>query len=190
MTAAYPLQWPPGVPRAPRREKSRFKTALNTAISRVKASLAGFAKDSGKELSNIVISSNASLMDESPSDPGVSVWFTWDKLAVCIAVDRYLTLADNLTAIHHIIEGRRVELRHGTLAMVRASFQGFVALPAPARRPPHEVLGVAPLSTEAQIKEAFNIKIKAAHPDYGGTSDAVDEVTKARDAMLAQVRAR
>ena len=188
MTAAYPLQWPPGIPRAPRREKGRFRTALATAINRVKASLAGFAKDSGKVLSNIVISSNASLGDENPSDPGVSVWFVWDQLSVCIAVDRYLGLADNLTAIHHIIEGRRVELRHGTLAMVRASFQGFVALPPPARRPPHEVLGVPPKATSAQIREAFAVKIKAAHPDHGGSTEAVNEVTRARDEMLKRIQ--
>jgi hypothetical protein len=190
MTAAYPLQWPPGVPRAARHDKSRFKTALPTAINRVKASLAGFAKDSGKDLSNIVISSNASLGDENPAEPGVSVWFTWDQLSVCIAVDRYRTLADNLTAIHHIIEGRRVELRHGTLAMVRATFTGFLAIAAPVRRPPHDVLGVPPKATEAQIKEAFNFKIKPAHPDNGGSQAAVQEVTDARDAMLKQLRAQ
>ena len=32
------------------------------------------------------------------------------------------------SAIHHIIEARRVELRHGTLALVRATFAGFLAL--------------------------------------------------------------
>jgi hypothetical protein len=58
----------------------------------------------------------------SPADPGVAVWFTWDGMQVCIAVDRYQKVASNLQAIHHIIEARRVELRHGTLALVRASF--------------------------------------------------------------------
>ena len=51
---------------------------------------------------------------------------------MCIPVDRYNSVEANLQAIHHIIEARRVELRHGTLALVRASFTGFKALPAPA----------------------------------------------------------
>jgi hypothetical protein len=63
---------------------------------------------------------HASLGASRPSDPGVAVWFTWDGLGVCIAVDRYQTVEANLQAIHHIIEARRTELRHGTLALVRA----------------------------------------------------------------------
>lgn len=131
---AYPLTWPPHFPRAKNREDGRFKTALPNAIKNVQASLRNFAADSGKSLKNLTVSSNVTLGADSPADPGVAVWFEWDGLQVCIPVDRYRSVASNLQAIHHILEARRVELRHGTLALVRATFQGFLALPAPTEK--------------------------------------------------------
>ena len=129
---AYPLHWPQGFPRAKLRERGAFKTTLAGALDNVQGSLRRFASDSGRKLENVVMSSNVTLGASSPADPGVAVWFTWDGLGVCIAVDRYQTVEANLQAIHHIIEARRTELRHGTLALVRASFAGFLALPAVA----------------------------------------------------------
>src|SRR4028119_2360758 len=113
---AYPLTWPSQFPRARSRENGAFKTPPETAIKNVQKSLELFAKDSGKKLEGLVISSNVTLGQSKPADPGVSVWFTWDGLQVCVPVDRYHTVASNLQAFHHIIEARRVELRHGTLA--------------------------------------------------------------------------
>jgi len=135
---AYPLQWPQGFQRwRGARANGGFRTDFDTAVRNVRRSLEGFAKDSGKAITAPVLSSNIDFnpltggSGTRPADPGVAVWFTWDGMQVCIPVDRYATPAANLQAIHHIVEARRVELRHGTLALVRATFQGFVALPAP-----------------------------------------------------------
>lgn len=136
-TSAYPLSWPPGFPRTKHREKGRFETTLSKALNNVQDSLRRFSSDSGKVLTGLVISSNYSLGVERPDDPGVSVWFTWDGLQVCIPVDRYSSVASNLQAIHHVVEARRVELRHGTLALVRASFTGVRCAAAPDE---HEAL--------------------------------------------------
>lgn len=123
MTAtAYPLTWPPTFPRRTSRERGAFKTTLAGALDNVEGSLRRFAADSGKRIENLVISSNVTLGKNRPADPGVAIWFVWDGLSVCIAVDRYQTVEANLQAIHHIIEARRVELRHGTLALVRLAF--------------------------------------------------------------------
>ena len=129
---AYPLSWPQSFPRSRVREKGTFKTTLHKAHQNVVGSLNLFARDSGKKISPPILSSNVTLGANRPEDPGVAIWFTWDGLSVCFAVDRYSTVEANLQAIHHIIEARRTELRHGTLALVRASLQGFKALPAPA----------------------------------------------------------
>lgn len=186
--SAYPLTWPPHIPRAKHRERGQFKTGLAGALKNVESSLKLFAKDSGKALSGIVISSNVTLGRETPSDPGVSIWFTWDGLQVCIPIDRYQTVAANLQAIHHVVEARRVELRHGTLALVRASFMGFTALPPPsssATKPKWwDVLGVERSATTAEIERAFRAKAKAAHPDAGGSDAAMQELTDARRQAL------
>lgn len=180
MTAtAYPLSWPQAFARARSRDKGSFKTTLSAALNNVQKSLQMFANDSGKKLENLVISSNVTLGSSRPADLGVSIWFCWDGLSVCIAVDRYLSVEANLQAIHHIIEARRVELRHGTLALVRASFSGFTALPAPAGGEWWEVLGVAQDATIKECETAYRRLISEKHPDKGGTADEFNAVKKA-----------
>jgi hypothetical protein len=170
--SAYPLAWPPGFPRSAKREAGAFKTTLSGALENVQRSLRRFASDSGKKLDGLIISSNYSLGAERPADPGVSVWFTWDGLQVCIPVDRYTTVASNLQAIHHVIEARRVELRHGTLALVRAAFTGFAALPPPASTKPwRDVLAVPADATLESVEQVYRIKARSAHPDNGGSHD-------------------
>jgi len=143
MTAtAFPLTWPKTIPRFKQRQAGAFKTALPAALKNVSTSLRLFGADSGKAMVDVVISSNVSLGVTKPVDPGVAVWFTWDGLQVCIPVDRYNTVEGNLQAIHHVLEARRVELRHGTLALVHASLAGFKALPPPPGSMWWEVLGV------------------------------------------------
>lgn len=176
---AYPLTWPQHFPRAKTREKGAFKTTLAGALGNVQDSLRRFATDSGKKLDGLVMSSNVTLGVQRPDDPGVAVWFTWDGLGVCIAVDRYLTVESNLQAIHHIIEARRVELRHGTLALVRATFTGFLALPAPAGKDWWTVLGVERTAPAEQIIAAYRRLRSECHPDKGGSADRFAAIERA-----------
>lgn len=181
---AFPLSWPTTFPRATTREKGKFQTTLTGALKNVQQSLRMFAQDSDTELQGLVISSNVTLGVQRPDDPGVAVWFTWDKLQVCIAVDRYLTVEGNLQAIHHIIEARRTELRHGTLALVRATFQGFKALPAPAGSSWWQVLGINASATRAEIDAAYKRLASINHPDKGGDTTRMSEINRAREAAL------
>jgi hypothetical protein len=187
---AYPLTWPEHFPRSKYREASRFKTTLPSALKNVEDSLRKFASDSGKKCDGVVLSSNVTLGHSRPADPGVAVWFTWDSLGVCIAVDRYSSVEANLQAIHHIIEARRVELRHGTLALVRATFQGFKALPAPAsKREWWTVLGIdRGEATREHIKARFRILASANHPDKpGGSHEKMTELNAALESALAEL---
>jgi len=188
---AYPLTWPDGFPRSPRRNTSQFKTTLAGALRNVQDSLRRFATDSGRKLDGVTISSNVTLGSERPDDPAVAVWFTWDGLQVCIAVDRYQAVQDNLQAIHHILEARRTELRHGTLALVRATFRGFQALPPPpGKKSWRQVLGFAADSAPGkdQIASAYRSLASRLHPDAsGGSHEAMSELNAARDAALKEV---
>ncbi len=185
--SAYPLAWPPQFARAKYRENGKFKTALPNAIKNVQTSLRGFSNDSGKKLDGLVISSNVTLGVDAPADPGVAVWFVWDGLQVCIPVDRYYTVASNLQAIHHIIEARRVELRHGTLALVRATFTGFLALPAPKGSHWTEVLSLPKDAKREDVKDAYRRLASAAHPDKpGGSHERMAELNAAQDAALKE----
>lgn len=176
---AYPLTWPQHFPRSAKRETGQFRTTLNGALNNVQDSLRRFGQDSGKKVDGIVISSNVTLGSYKPADAGVAVWFTWDGLQVCIPVDRYATVEANLQAIHHIIEARRTELRHGTLALVRATFTGFKSLPAPPGQDWRTVLGVNGSADWKAAEKAYLRKRSETHPDRGGTREAFDAVTRA-----------
>lgn len=188
MTAsAFPLTWPNAFPRSKLRERGAFKTTLAGALKNVEDSLRRFAVDSGKKLDSVVISSNVSLGVSNPEDPGVAVWFTWDGLGLCIAVDRYLRVEANLQAIHHILEARRVELRHGTLALVRATFTGFLSLPAPKGSHWTEVLSLPKDAKREDVKQAYRRLASAAHPDKpGGSHERMAELNAAQDAALRE----
>jgi hypothetical protein len=158
--SAFPLQWPDHIERARAREKGRFSTSLSAALQNVEGSLRRFATDS-----------DYSLGDRKPADPGVPVWFVWDSMQVCIPVDRYSSVEANLQAIHHVIEARRTELRHGTLALVRATFKGFQALPAPtpsAKRAWRAILLFSPAMLRPNrdmIEKRYRELAKERHPD-------------------------
>lgn len=191
--ARYPLSWPEHISRSSKRDKGTFKTSLAQALENVETSLKRFAADSGKPIANLIISSNVTLGHSKPEDPGVAIWFTWDGLPVCIPIDRYTTVEANLQAIHHVIEARRTELRHGTLALVRATFMGFKALPAPEGdqpRPWWDVLNVPRDASKEQIFAAYHELAKTAHPDRGGSNETMAELTRARDEALREMADR
>jgi hypothetical protein len=183
MIPAYPLAWPDGLPRTERKVTSQFRTTLNAALNNVRKSLEAFGRDSGKAVSALSISSNVTLGNDRPPDTGVAVWFEWDGQQRCIAVDRYPKPEDNLQAIHHVLEARRTEMRHGGLHVVRQTFKGFTALPAPeGKRSWREVLGFSPTAHPdvAGVDIAYRAKAAALHPDKGGSHEKMAELNAAR----------
>jgi DnaJ-domain-containing protein 1 len=119
----------------------------------------------------------------------VAAWFTWSGESICIPVDRYQWPEENLQAIFHVIEARRTELRHGTLHLVKATMKGFKALPPPpgskGRRPWNEVLGLPSSASKEAIERAYREKAKTAHPDAGGSAEAMAEINRAKEEALA-----
>lgn len=175
MTQAYPLHWPLGFPRTKSPTRSQFRTAYDGAYSNAMASLRAFAKDTGRDVTNVIVSSNITMMIESPKDGGVALYFRWDGLDCCIAVDRYGWPRENLQAIHHIIEAERVKLRHGGLNILRTSFRGYAALPPPRgpdgqlEKPWWSTLGFESADVPMEAVEARYIDlVKQHHPDRGG----------------------
>lgn len=189
---AWPLHWPHGMPRTKARTGDRFNTAVGTAVRNVMDELRRFGNDSGIKVESIVVSSNVTLTDQRPADPGVAAYFRWDKIDCAIAVDRYNRVEANLQAIAKVIEAERTKLRHGGLNIVRAGFRGFAALPPPTGSdgqiaPPWwSVLGftAAPSITEAEAR--YRQLVKELHPDKGGDPARFNAVTDAiREARLA-----
>lgn len=171
--SSYPLEWPPGIPRARRVENSRFSTTLFQALENVENSLKKLASDSGKKISNIVFSSNVTLGNINPDDGGVAVYFNWDGVEMCYPIDRYKQVKENLQAIHHIIEADRTKLRHGSFEFIMAEKQGKHAMLPDAGSGTKwwEVLQVDRAATAQEIRSAYKKLVKQHHPDRSGGSD-------------------
>lgn len=161
------------------REKSQFKTSLEGAINNVDKALKMFATDSKKKVENLLVSSNFQLMARNPTDPGVAIYFTWDGISTCIAVDRYARIEENLQAIFHCIEAERVKLRHGGLNLVRAAFRGYAALPPPRGREWWDVLECRQDSKLDVIEANYKRLSMDHHPDKGGDAGKMSEINQA-----------
>ena len=207
---AYPLAWPPGRPRThwQRRESSKFhgteerpssgggtmKWKTSLSMTEVRAQL--FGELGRLEARRVIVSTNIRLRQDglpyadnrkNVDDPGVAVYFEIKSEKTAIACDRWRSVAENMRAIAKTIEAIRGIERWGSGEMVRAAFRGFRALP-PATRPWREVLEL-PIRdlTADEIDRAFREKAKAAHPDVGGSHDAMAELTAARVAGLTEI---
>lgn len=179
---AYPLSWPESQKRTIRPTKSKFKTSLTGALNNVEKSISMFANDSGHKVENILISSNVTLGQLRPKDTGVAIYFSWNGLSTCLAVDLYSKVEDNLQAIHHCLEADRVKLRHGGIHMVTESYRGYAALPpgTESDRNWWSVLGVAKNGQYKIIETEYKRLRSLYHPDKStGDSVKFNEVQKA-----------
>lgn len=204
MTAqAYPLQWPRTRKRTPQDDQriARFskKTVrqggwkqsraltLNEATSRLLEELGRIGAD------GIVVSTNLELRNDGfprsgqrkPLDCGVCIYFTVDEKPRALPCDTYDTIEGNLAAVAAHIEATRTIERNG-VATVSEMFAGFMALSSPTEKKKswHNVLGVSPIATKSEIEIAFREKAKKAHPDAGGSTEAMQELTQAKQEAL------
>lgn len=196
----FPLSWPAGRPRTNSRVTSAFKRDRSFAEARDlllhELHLLGARRT--------ILSSNMALRQDGlprsgqaqPSDPGVAVYFeltagTSHAKPHAMACDRWRHIEDNVYAIAKHVEALRGQQRWG-VATVEQAFAGFAQLP-PARaagRSWLEVLGmVGPLPTDAATRahvldlaeRQFKALAQKAHPDVGGSAEAMADLIAARD---------
>lgn len=204
---AYPLDWPPGWPRAKWRGPSPFRSG-NTYQSRELLSLSSSRSRLNVELERlgatyVVVSSNQRPGSDAVrhDDPGVAVYFNLRGKPHVLACDKWNRLPDNLAAIAKHIEALRGIDRWGVGSIERA-FAGFTALPPPGgsseptKRPWRLVLEVeCPANPDGGAREAFLMlaesrfksKARQAHPDAGGTVDAMAELNLAIEDARAEL---
>jgi hypothetical protein len=129
-----------------------------------------------------------------PADPGVAVY--WRKGTKgqmrCIAIDIYNDVADNLAAVAATLDALRAIERHGGAQVQERSFRGFAALPQSTQRHWKDVLGLNNLGRqihESDIQAAYRIAALGAHPDRGGSHEAMAELNLAREEALHEIGA-
>lgn len=118
------------------------------------------------------------ISKRDPEDVGVAFYFELDGRAHVLACDLWDTVQDNIAAIAAHIDALRGQERWGVADLLQA-FAGHVALPAPEQW--WQILGVRRDASAAAIDAAWREKMRAAHPDRGGTTAAAASLNWARD---------
>ena len=207
MTASYPLHWPAGRPRtapAARRRANFSQRVHNGRFEQTKALTVAVANERLQfeidrlDARNVILSTNQELRLDGrprsvrdPDDPGAALWFSLRGRDMVLACDRWDSLADNIAAIAKHIEALRGIERWGVGSLEQA-FAGYQALP---HAPPPDaggnadwwiVLGVDRAAPMAEIEAAWRERIRAAHPDNGGSKDLAAAINRARDEARAE----
>lgn len=90
---------------------------------------------------------------------------------------------DNLRVIYLAAEAMRMNEVRGIDKLLQ---EAYMALPAPkTQRDPWEVLGLRPDAGDDAIEAMYRLKAKSAHPDAGGSDEAMAELNDARDRAKA-----
>lgn len=184
---AYPLQWPIGYPRTKYPKSSSFDVRNK--------SFADCRDELMRELrlmraTRVILSTSIPLRLDGlpysgrrePDDSGIAVYFTLDGEQNVMACDAWSTTKQNVRGITKSIEALRGLDRWGCTEITKRAFTGFKALPAPGETtgsPWWEILGVHRHATTDEIKKAYRLKAKMAHPDSGGTEHSFDLINTA-----------
>ena len=188
---SYPLHWPSGRPRTPRKQITHSRFSPANRAQEVRSVQDELWRLGAK---NVIVSTNVRLRrdglpyagDKAPDDQGVAVYFDYLGGQKCFACDRWQTVEENLRAIFKSIEAIRGLDRWGSRSFVDAAFTGFAALPSPdMQRPWWEVLGVDQNASEDEIKSAYRRKSMELHQNGAGETAQVD-LNIARDRGLEQ----
>lgn len=200
----HPLNWPAGWRRTVSRTEAKFvgkqavygvegqankpreRVSIAQGVARLVKQLNMLDGTAVTISSNLVLNQDGSIRRDQrqPADPGVAVyWKTRKNEPRCMAIDQYTRIADNLAAIAATLEAMRAIDRYGGAAIMERAFTGFKALTAPEQW--WTILGCKQDANRLEIERAFRIKASTAHPDTGGSHDAMAKLNWAREAGLA-----
>lgn len=192
MIEAFPLSWPQGWPRTRKPSRSRFDVSFTSARDGLMEQI----RLLGGSLP--ILSSDLELRRDGlpyanqrePADKGVAVYFEWKGQQRVFACDRWDRIKDNIRALEKTIEAIRGIERWGASDMLERAFTGFTALPSPnVKKTWREILGFPATSAPDRegVELQFRLKAKAAHPDAGGSNEAMAELNEARSEALREV---
>ncbi|MCA0269685.1 MAG: J domain-containing protein [Bacteroidetes bacterium] len=202
----YPLAWPLGHPRTPRRKiaPSLFRETGRHGAKRPPTFTEGRARVL-EELqrynhrrqripwASVQITTNIPLRQDGhpaagrrePDDQGVVLYFTLDGVAYALPCDRWETLGENLAAIAAQLDAMRGIERWG-VGTAKEHFAGFAALPPATEGHVQtwwEVLDLESAPTDAQaLTRAYRVAAAKSHPDAGGSHEDFIAVTAAYEA--------
>lgn len=189
MRAPYPLQWPEGWPRTRHPAAARFKvSSFAYARDRVLRQVRALGGTRGVITSNLPTRNDGLPYANAsePADRGIAVYWVESGRERVMACDRWLRTRDNLHAIELSLDALRGLARWGSSAIVERAFAGFAALP-PAPEDWRSVLCLQGYVTLEAVDLAFRQLAHAAHPDRGGSHEAMQRLNAARAAAKLEL---
>lgn len=217
MTESFPLRWPDGWPKTPAADRRRGNQFKRGGCNGTLPTFASGRRDVLSELANMgvkmcVISSSVDVRTDGVprtgvnpdsrtfKEPGVALYFERNGRPVTLAQDAYDSPGVNLRSLALCLEAMRAMGRHGGHAIGARVFDGFAALPPPAgskpKRPWWEVLKYpadqaereAMFLSATEVEARFKNMAKRLHPDAGGDSNEMTELSAARDEAVVELR--
>jgi hypothetical protein len=196
----YPMAWPRDWPRmhaAARMPGGQFKCTPGRAIFDLRRELEYLDVTCSTLASHLPTTRSGIRLDMARNrlpDPGVVLTFLRHGTEHILARDAFDNPLANMRSIGLAVAALRTLERHGGDVILERAFAGFQALPPPAAggrpRPWREMLGVetvnGPAAAVLAIAEHnFRQAAKKAHPDFGGSAQAM----AALNAAIAEARA-
>lgn len=194
---AHPLYWPMHVPRTKYRGRAQFSSkrsgkyeykTMAEATDALQREMDLLRGSGGVLLSTNVVLTLAGLPRSGqgqPSDPGAALYFTRNKQRICMPCDKWDRVEDNVYAIAKHIEAMRGMERWG-VGTTEQAFAGYKALSAGEDW--WEVLECRRDAGREVIEAQFKARAKSAHPDAGGSSEAMARLNVARDQAIAELK--
>ncbi len=193
----YPLAWPAGWARtapAARREAD-FVSALAQSVHNVGREGRRFG-DGG-----VVISCNLPLKlgglprvgwdPDDIEDVGAAVYFEREETPYCVPSDCWDRIEDNLQSIAMTIEAVRQLRRFVSDDVVKAALRGFqIAPPSDDAASWWHILGLSFDAKLAEDESAYRRMVMYAHPDRGGSADAMQRLNTAIGQARIQLKDR
>lgn len=181
MIRQHPLSWPPGRERTlwyHTRRASFADITIPAAAEQLARELRLLGADETLRQARLTLNAPKPGSRAQPSDPGVAVWFRLNGQDISLSCDAWDRVEHNIRAlVLHIEALRGMERWH--VGTMQQALRGYLV--APQEEPWWEVLGVAPTASQGAVEAAFRTAALQAHPDRGGSAEALTRLTRARE---------
>lgn len=129
---------------------------------------------------------------ESPAEATVVLKANWKSgRELNLSYNKQSRSVDNARVLFLVIEAMRLNEVRGIQDVMR---EAYAQLPAPATpkppRDPYELLGVREDAPMTLIEKAYQMAAQEAHPDKGGSNEAMAELNAALERIKADRGAR
>lgn len=133
-------------------------------------------------------------INQTPEEATVTLVVNWPertkRAPLTIRYNKQARAVDNAAVILLALHDLRLNEVRGLDEIMREAYLQLPAGPtAKIKRDPYVVLGVTKDTPELVVKAAYQALAKAAHPDAGGSDEAMAELNEAYDVVMKAARA-